>query len=208
MKEAKKNWIKVGLIMVITAFVLVGITCFAIICCTGNLNLFTIMVLVIPTVCIALAALIIGFYVDWNWKRGMGAALILTLISFGTGQLVLLVAGSRFDEIVADEPQGNSDDDLTKELYDELDKKAYEYMLKQGLISEGEEIYGGEGNIGGDEADDTDGKLHSELYVGISKSDPGTELIGNILTFLIAFGMCFAGSKIHNKILKGHLQNS
>ena len=67
-------------------------------------------------------------------------------------------------------------DELMDELYDELDKKAYEYMLEQGLISEGEEI-----------------------YVGIQKSDPVTDLIGNVITFLVAYGLSYAGWKVSNK---------
>lgn len=80
-------------------------------------------------------------------------------------------------------------------------------MLEQGLISEGEEIYGGDKSIGnkdetGNTEDDTGNDseiVSSEMYVGIQKSDPVTELIGNVITFLVAYGLSFTGYKIKSK---------
>ena len=78
-------------------------------------------------------------------------------------------------------------------------------MLEQGLISEGEEIYGGDKTIGGESSENAkenidDNEIAStEMYVGIQKSDPVTELIGNIITFLIAYGLSYAGYKVSRR---------
>lgn len=171
-KENKKKVIFAAVVLLITAMVLLEINYCAVKFCMGNLSLFTVMILVVPMVCVAVAALILGFYTKWNWKKEILVALLLTLISFGAGQITTVMAGDSLNET-------NKEDDLMNELYDELDKQAYAYMLEQGLISEGEvtEI------------------ANSEMYVGIQKSDSTTELIGNIVAFFIAFGACVVGSK-------------
>ena len=119
------------------------------------------------------------------------------------------MAGNDLDSNGEIELQNNSqnapNDELMDELYDELDKKAYEYMLEQGLISEGEEIHGGDKTIGGEDSEnkkenENNNEIAStEIYVGIQKSDPVTELIGNVITFLVAFGLSYAGYKVSNK---------
>lgn len=181
----------------------------AVTCCIGNLQLFTALVLVVPIICIAAVSFIIGYRIKWNWKYGVCIALILTLISWGTSQLIVLMAGNNLDSNGEIELQDNSqnapNDELMDELYDELDKKAYEYMLEQGLISEGEEIHGGDKTIGGEDSEnkkenENNNEIAStEIYVGIQKSDPVTELIGNVITFLVAFGLSYAGYKVSNK---------
>jgi len=181
----------------------------AVTCCIGNLQLFTALVLVVPIICIAAVSFIIGYRIKWNWKYGVCIALILTLISWGTSQLIVLMAGNNLDsngEIeLQDNSQNTPNDELMDELYDELDKKAYEYMLEQGLISEGEEIHGGDKTIGGEDSEnkkenENNNEIAStEIYVGIQKSDPVTELIGNVITFLVAFGLSYAGYKVSNK---------
>ncbi len=105
--------------------------------------------------------------------------------------------------------EANTEDEFMNELYDELDKQAYAYMLEQGLISEGDKIYAGEKNYGFENnGAENAGKgingetteiASSEMYVGIQKSDSATELIGNIVTFFIAFGAGMAGSKIKKR---------
>ena len=179
--------------------------------CVGNLQLFTALVLVVPIICIAAISFIIGYRIKWNWKYGICIALILTLISWGTSQIIVLVAGNDLSSIEESELPDNSpktpNDELMDELYDELDKKAYEYMLEQGLISEGEEIYGGDKTIGGETSENAKEKgniddneiASTEMYVGIQKSDPVTELIGNIITFLIAYGLSYAGYKVSRR---------
>ena len=179
--------------------------------CVGNLQLFTALVLVVPIICIAAISFIIGYRIKWNWKYGICIALILTLISLGTSQIIVLVAGNDLSSIEESELPDNSpktpNDELMDELYDELDKKAYEYMLEQGLISEGEEIYGGDKTIGGETSENAKEKgniddneiASTEMYVGIQKSDPVTELIGNIITFLIAYGLSYAGYKVSRR---------
>ena len=179
--------------------------------CVGNLQLFTALVLVVPIICIAAISFIIGYRIKWNWKYGICIALILTLISWGTSQIIVLVAGNDLSSIEESELPDNSpktpNDELMDELYDELDKKAYEYMLEQGLISEGEEIYGGDKTIGGESSENAKEKgniddieiASTEMYVGIQKSDPVTELIGNIITFLIAYGLSYAGYKVSRR---------
>lgn len=192
-----------------TACILLLINYVAVTCCLGNLQLFTALVLVVPIICIAAVSFIIGYRIKWNWKYGICIALILTLISWGTSQLIVLMAGNDLDSNGEIELQDNSqnapNDELMDELYDELDKKAYEYMLEQGLISEDEEIHGGDKTIGGEDSEnkkenENNNEIAStEIYVGIQKSDPVTELIGNVITFLVAFGLSYAGYKVSNK---------
>lgn len=183
----------------------------AVACCIGNLQLFTAFVLVVPIVCIAAVSFIIGYRIKWNWKCGICIALILTLISWGTSQFIVLMAGNDLDSIGEIELQDNSqnapNDELMDELYDELDKKAYEYMLEQGLISEGEKIFGGDKAVNGKDFDgntensivDQNEIARTEMYVGIQMSDSVTELIGNIITFLVAYGLNFVGYKAKSK---------
>ena len=192
-----------------TACILLLINYVAVTCCIGNLQLFTALVLVVPIICIVAVSFIIGYRIKWNWKYGICIALILTLISWGTSQLIVLMAGNDLDSNGEIESQNNSqnapNDELMDELYDELDKKAYEYMLEQGLISEGEEIHGGDKTIGGEDSEnkkenENNNEIAStEIYVGIQKSDPVTGLIGNVITFLVAFGLSYAGYKVSNK---------
>lgn len=208
MKKTNRKWLIVIISVIVTACILGLINYLAVTYCIENLKLFTALVLVVPTICIAIAAFFIGYQIKWDWKKGICISLVLTLISFGTSQLIVVMAGDRLDNVGINEFQDNtqnaSNDELMDELYEELDKKAYEYMLSQGLISEGEEIYGGEGTIG-DKALDNSGEnddtfdeqiVSSELYVGIQKSDPVTELIGNVMTFFVALGFSFAGNVI------------
>ena len=208
MKKTNRKWLIVIISVIVTACIIGLINYLAVTYCIENLKLLTALVLVVPTICIAIAAFFIGYQIKWDWKRGICISLVLTLISFGTSQLAVVMAGDKLDNIGTNEfhdnTQNTSNDELMDELYEELDKKAYEYMLSQGLISEGEEIYGGEGTIGGkaldnsEENDDTFDEqiVSSELYVGIQKSDPVTELIGNVMTFFVAFGFSFAGNVI------------
>ena len=175
--------------------------------CVGNLQLFTALVLVVPIICIAAISFIIGYRIKWNWKYGICIALILTLISWGTSQLIVLMAGNDLDSNGEIELQDNSQNAPNDELYDELDKKAYEYMLEQGLISEGEEIFGGDITVDGKGSDGNTGNnivnqdeiASTEMYVGIQMSDPVTELIGNIITFFVAYGLNFVGYKAKSK---------
>lgn len=194
-----------------TACILLLINYVAVTCCIGNLQLFTALVLVVPIICIAAVSFIIGYRIKWNWKYGICIALILTLISWGTSQLIVLMAGNDLDSIgeieLQDNSQNASNDELMDELYDELDKKAYEYMLEQGLISEGEEIFGGDKTVDGKDSDGNTGNsivnqneiASTEMYIGIQMSNPVTELIGSIITFLVAYGLIFVGYKAKSK---------
>ena len=190
-----------------TACILLLINYVAVTCCIGNLQLFTALVLVVPIICIAAVSFIIGYRIKWNWKYGICIALILTLISWGTSQLIVLMAGNDLDSNGEIELQDNSQNAPNDELYDELDKKAYEYMLEQGLISEGEEIFGGDITVDGKGSDGNTGNnivnqdeiASTEMYVGIQMSDPVTELIGNIITFFVAYGLNFVGYKAKSK---------
>ena len=187
-----------------TACVLLLINYAAVTCCMGNLQLFTALVLVVPIICIAAVSFIIGYRIKWNWKCGICIAFILTLISWGTSRLAIFMTGNRFDNVEFFESQDNSqnalNDELMDELYGELDKKAYEFMLESGLISEDEEIYGGSKTAGEMDSDCTMGNFNTEIvsteiYAGIQKSDAVTELIGNIVTITAAYGLNFAGYK-------------
>lgn len=223
MKENKKKLLYAFLTTLLTVLALLVVNYLAVKFCIGNLTLFTVFILVVPIIGIAVAAFIIGYLVKGNWKTGICVALILTLVSFGTGRFAVWMGGTHLENLVTDDPQNSSDEDNSKDndsedalkddLYDELDKKAYQYMLENGLISEGEEIHGGEGTIDGKEsgtderASDDNDIASSEMYVGIQQSDSTTELIGNIITFLIAFGMSCAGGRLRMKREKAHIKN-
>lgn len=211
MKKTDRKWTSVILTVIAAVGILVLINYAAVTYCIGDLKLFTALVVIVPVVCIAATAFFLGYQIRWDWKKGICISLVLTLISFGTSQFAVFMAGDKLDSMGTKETQDstpmNSNEKLMEELYAELDKKAYEYMLEQGLISEGEEIYGGEGTIEGKVPDNREERdavskeqiVSSELYVGIQKSDPVTELLGNIMTFFIAFGFSFAGNLVKSR---------
>lgn len=207
MKKINRKWLIVIISVIVTACILGLINYLAVTYCIGNLKLFTALVLVVPTICIAIVAFFIGYQIKWDSKKGICISIVFTLISFGTSQLAVVTAWDNLDNFGTNEFHYNTQNTSNDELYEELDKKAYEYMLAQGLISEGEEIYGGEGTIGGEafdnseENDDTFDEqiVGSELYVGIQKSDPVTELVGNVMTFFVAFVFSFIGNMVENK---------
>ena len=202
----KKKKIRMIIIMIllITTGILLAVNYFAVKKCMGNLKMFTFFVLVVPLILVAAAAFSIGYLAEFRWKMNACMALLLTLLSFGAGQLTSVLSEGSFDNMKSTSVQENmgnsSDEELMNELYAELDKKAYEYMLEQGLIAEGDAVYAGEGTMegqlqGGGSVDiDKTEISSSELYVGIQKSDPMTEMLGNVLTFLIAFGLAAAGA--------------
>lgn len=203
----KKNTKKIPLIalsMLLTTVLTFTSYYIAIKYCIQNAALFAVMMLILPIIIISAAAFAVGFQIRWNWKKGLCIALTLTLLSLISGYAATAVSGNNLSDIssetIADNHQ-TTDDELMDDLYDELDRKAYDYMLEQGLISEGEEIYSeGEKTTPGSEQPDSSSdteELYSEMYVGIQKSDPVTEFISNLLTLLIAFGASFAGGKMH-----------
>lgn len=77
-------------------------------------------------------------------KKSNNLVFVIVSIFAAACQIIVLVAGNDLGSIEESELQDNSlkspNDEQMDELYDELDKKAYEYMLEQGLISESEEI--------------------------------------------------------------------
>ncbi len=209
MKEKKKELMFVMLMLVITMGVIFLINYLAVTFYIGKLSIFTLLVLVVPIVCIAVVAFVMGYHIKWSFGKGIIIALLLVLISFGASQVMLLMVGDKLkvEEIDVSQGEDGSGDEYLDSLYDELDKMAYEYMLEQGLISEGEEIFAGEDMFDGKSINSGSGSrvegdiriASSELYVGIQKSDPLTEFIGNVLTFIIALGLMFAGSKVKGK---------
>ena len=76
--------------------------------------------LVVPIICIVAVSFIIGYRIKWNWKYGICIALILTLISWGTSQLIVLMAGNDLDSNGEIELQNNSQNTPNDELMDEL----------------------------------------------------------------------------------------
>lgn len=160
----------------------------------GNLQLFAFMVIIIPSVSVVGAAFICGYIVPkWNWKRSLCIGLILAALIYGVGTFSTSIFNVAPDAI-------SEQDKQMDKLYDELDRKAYEAMLEQGLISEGEKIYSGpvDGN-----APDTNPKdksdndiAYSELYVGLTKSDTTSEILSAALNVLLAFGAGLAGIKV------------
>lgn len=185
----KRTVLYAVLTLAATAALLTFSSWLAVTCFIGNIAVFAAMTVVFPSVCVSAAAFIIGRKLSWNWKRGLLLALILTLISFGTGELITLFAGDELQSLDAARGTAISEDAaFMSELYDELDKQAYEYMLEQGLIAEGDAIYGGE---------PTGGEIvRSELYVDIEKSNAATELVGSAVDFMLAFVFGFLGWKV------------
>ena len=205
MKKAQK-WLGLLLPVVISAGLIFAANFAAVKYCMENINIFAAMTLVVPVVIVAVAAFAEGIQIKWNWKKGLCIALVLTLVSFGIEHVVVAVNESQLSNLTSDVAvnSGQPSDELMDELYNELDRKAYEYMLEQGLISEGDEIWGGDqispnqNQSNNDDISDN-GQLRGEMYVGIQAADPTTELLGNLLTLLIAFGVSFAGSKVRNR---------
>jgi hypothetical protein len=205
MKKTQK-WLGLLLPVVIAAGLIFTANFAAVKYCVENINVFAAMTLIVPVVIVAAAAFAEGVQIKWNWKKGLCIALILTLVSFGIERMVVTVSGNQLSDLTSGvmPSSGQPSDELMDELYDELDRKAYEYMLEHGLISEGDEILGGDRispnqNQSGNNNNSDNGGLRGETYVGIQAADPTTELLGNLLTMLIAFGASFAGSKVRNR---------
>lgn len=203
----RKKILTIAIPLVILAAVFLVSSYVAVTFFTGNITVFAALTVAFPTLCIMTFAFVIGRLIEWNWKKGLCLALVLVLISYGTGLLSQLLIGDKFQDISVDTSGESLDDNaLMQEIYDELDRQAYEYMLEQGLISEGEEIYSGDPVIGEREnAAKSDGNeednviVGSEMVFGIQKSDPTTELLGNLLDFILAFGFSFFGYKVKNR---------
>ena len=193
----------VSLTLAATAVLLTLSSYLAVTCFIGNITAFAALTVAVPILCVVLAAFFLGYQIQWNWKKGLCLALALTLISFGTGELVVLFAGDSLQQIDTAGGTLQSDDDaLMQEIYDELDQQAYEYMVEQGMISEGDEIYAGDPAINGGNAGDDNGSgeiVRSEMYVGIQKSDSTTELLGSVVDFALAFVFGFAGHRLQVK---------
>lgn len=205
MKKTQK-WLGLIIPVVIAAGLIFAVNFAAVKYCMENINVFAAMTLIVPIVIVAAAAFAEGIQIKWNWKKGLCIALVLTLVSFGIERMVVKISGNQLPDLTSGvtASSGQPSDELMAELYDELDKKAYEYMLEQGLISEGDEILGGDQispnqNQSDNEGASDNGELRGETYVGIQAADPTTELLGNLLTLLIAFGASFAGSKVRNR---------
>lgn len=205
MKKTQK-WLGLVIPVVIAAGLIFAVNFAAVKYCMENINVFAALTLIVPVVIVAAAAFAEGIQIKWNWKKGLCIALVLTLVSFGIERMVVKISGNQLPDLTSGvtASSGQPSDELMAELYDELDKKAYEYMLEQGLISEGDEILGGDQilpnqNQSDNEGASDNGELRGETYVGIQAADPTTELLGNLLTLLIAFGASFAGSKVRNR---------
>ena len=205
MKKTQK-WLGLLLPVVIAAGLIFTANFAAVKYCMENISLFAAMTLVVPVMIVAVTAFAEGVQIKWSWKKGLCIALTLTLVSFGIERMVVAVSGNQLSDLTSGvtTSSGQPSDELLAALYDELDRKAYEYMLEQGLISEGDEILGGDQispnqNQSGNDGTSDNGELHGETYVGIQAADPTTELLGNLMTMLIAFGTSFAGSKVRNR---------
>lgn len=152
-----------------------------------NLQLFAFMIIAIPSICVAISAFLCGYNApEWKWKRGILIGIVLAVLTYGVGTFSTNIFNVSPDSL-------SKQDALMSELYDELDRKAYEAMLEQGLISKGEEIYSGpvEGNSPHMDSD----VAYSELYVGLSKSDTASEILSAVINTLLAVGAGFAGAK-------------
>lgn len=141
MKKTQK-WLGLIIPVVIAAGLIFAVNFAAVKYCMENINVFAAMTLIVPVVIVAAAAFAEGVQIKWNWKKGLCIALVLTLVSFGIERMVVKISGNQLPDLISGvtASSGQPSDELMAEIYDELDKKAYEYMLEQGLISEGDEI--------------------------------------------------------------------
>ena len=120
MKKTNRKWLIVIISVIVTACIIGLINYLAVTYCIENLKLLTALVLVVPTICIAIAAFFIGYQIKWDWKRGICISLVLTLISFGTSQLAVVMAGDKLDNIGTNEFHDNTQNTSNDELMDEL----------------------------------------------------------------------------------------
>lgn len=194
MNMKSKSIARTAIALTVFSLVLLTLYYYAFTYTMKNLNLFAFMIIGAPGICLMAAAFLCGYFEsEWNWKRSLLVGIILAALTFCIGTLSTNIFHVSPDSLSEQEA-------LMNELYEELDRKAYEAMLEQGLISEGEKIYSSplESNSPG-----TDSEIaYSELYVGLGKSDTVSEILSIIIHILLAAGAGFAGARV--KKLKAH----
>lgn len=188
MNTKSKSMIRTAVVLAGFSLVLLAVYFLTITYGMKNLQLFAFMIIAIPSICVAIAAFLCGFGTpEWKWKKGIFIGIVLAVLTYGIGTFSTSIFNVSSDSL-------SEQDALMNELYDELDRKAYEAMLEQGLISEGEEIYSGP--VEGDSPDADSDIAYSELYVGLSKSDTTSEILSAVINTLLAVGAGFAGAKV------------
>ena len=198
-EKEKTNMVRIIIVLAGFAALLFGTNLFNLTYGIKNLSIFTFVMIVVPILYIIIAGFLLGYLSLWSIKKGICFALILTFLSWGISSLAATIISP--ESITA---QVQTQDEIMSELYDELDRKAYEMMLEQGLIEEGDVIT--HEPAMGAIPESIDGE-YSEMYVGIVESDPTMELMSIILDFIFAFGAGFAGYKVKNMVKKKRLQN-
>ena len=196
-KEGRNNSIgKTAIALAELASLLFGTYYINLTCFTSNISLFAFIMIAVPSIYVLISGFILGYISVWNIKRALCLSAVLALLVWGVGGLCA--------KIISPVNNPSRQEAIMEELYEELDRQAYEYMLKEGIIKDGDIIMGGP-PVGAPKNDGTRGGSgeeggYSELYVGITEADPASVLSGVILDFAVAFGAQFAGYKV--KILR------
>jgi|GEM_PF-2342723 len=171
----------------------------------NNLSTFAFLMIAVPIAYIIIAGLLLGFVSECSIKKGICFALVLCVLSWGISSISTMLISP--ENIMSQAP---SQDEIMSQIYEELDRQAYEHMLEAGIIEEGDVITRGPavgdvpdgfiapGNENGD---------YSEVFTGVVKSDPTSEALGIILNLLLGFGAIIAGSKVKSAINKKKMQN-
>ena len=171
----------------------------------NNLSTFAFMMIAVPITYIIVAGFLLGLFSECSIKKGICFALILGCLSWGISNLSTRLISP--ENMLSQAP---SQDDIMSQIYDELDRQAYEHMLEAGIIQEGDVITRGPAVGGVPEGfvvPGSEGGDYSEVFTGIVKSDPTSEALGVILNLALAFGAIIAGSKVKSAINKKKLQN-
>lgn len=156
----------------------------------SNLSTFAFMMIAVPLAYIAVAGLLLGYISKCSIKKGICFTLILGLLSWGASSISTMLISP--ENIMSQAP---AQDEIMEQIYEELDRQAYEKMVEEGIIEEGDVITRGPSGDDIVEPGNDNGE-HTEVFTGVVKSDPTSEALGIILNLLLAFGTIIAGRKI------------
>jgi hypothetical protein len=144
----------------------------------ADATLYAAVSVFVPIVIVAIFGVLLGLQIKWNLIKGLCVALALTLISLGISYL----------------PIGMTAEEIAQQ---QLEKLLEEGAMPEDGVIISEEIVMPEGgeSMPIDPSQYGDG----DVVVYTQESTTSSEIIGNVLTFLIAFGGCFAGGKIREQ---------